>query len=299
VSPDSKQILFVQTTSSFRLISASLNDASTRTVIESQRRVEMPEWATKGDRFVYVSEAHGPPEIWLNESGGSERAIVTSAMLPAGTAALKEPALSPAGDRVAYGRWTPAEQFIWISSLGGGPPVRLTNGTSYEDMGTWSPDGSQIVYLKGGDGEGLGVMVAKTSGQATPVKLATGTGALPEWSPTGEWLAIRDPQGWELISPDGSKSRRLGQIATLHLTFSRDGRTLYGVRTEGDRQVLFSMPVDGGTMKTIGEIPREFAPRIFFPLGIRFSVAPDGKSLLFSTISSKASLWMLEGFNTP
>jgi Tol biopolymer transport system component len=38
------------------------------------------------------------------------------------------PALSPAADRLAYTQLaTNGENAIWISSLAGGPPVRLTN----------------------------------------------------------------------------------------------------------------------------------------------------------------------------
>jgi Tol biopolymer transport system component len=221
-------------------------------------------------------------------------------MFPPGTLGFKEPVLSPSGDRVAYPRRTGAEQYIWISSLAGGPRERLTNGTGYEDMGAWSPDGTRIAFLRGGDGEGLGAMIAKTSGEATAVKIAAGTGAaLPEWSPTDEWVAVKEFDSWRLVSPDGRESRSLGPLPTLHLTFSRDGRTLYGVRNEGDHHFLFSMPVAGGPMKTIGEIPRELAPRMMFNIGMRFSVAPDGKSLLYSTVSNKMSLWMLEGFEKP
>jgi hypothetical protein len=141
------------------------------------------------------------------------------------------------------------------------------------------------------------LMMAKTSGQATPVKISAGTGALPEWSPTGGWIAVKDPAGWHLVSADGGQNRFLGQISSSYLTFSRDGQTLYGVRSEDDRQLLFSIPAGGGPKKTIGEIPRELAPRMLFNIGMRYSVSPDGKSLLYSTVSTKTSLWMLEGFD--
>lgn len=91
----------------------------------------------------------------------------------------------------------------------------------------------------------------------------------------------------------------MGQMQTRHLTFTRDGKTVYGIRNTGGHHVLFSMAVAGGPMKAIGEIPNEFAPHNYFGIGIRFSVAPDGKSLLYSTFSSKTSLWMLEGFEQP
>jgi hypothetical protein len=133
-------------------------------------------------------------------------------------------------------------------------------------------------------------MVAKTSGQATPVELRPGViSGISDWSPTGEWITFRDSSGWNLISPDGKSTRALGRINTPQLAFSRDGQTLYGIREEGEHQYLFSLTLDG-RMKTIGDVGAEFAPRSYLTLDIRFSVAPDGKSVLYPTYSTKTSL---------
>ena len=52
-------------------------------------------------------------------------------------------------------------------------------------------------------------------------------------------------------------------------------------------------------MKTIGDVGSEFAPRSYlFPV-IRFSVSPDGQSVLYPTFSTKTGMWMLEGFEQP
>ena len=40
----------------------------------------------------------------------------------------------------------------------------------------------------------------------------------------------------------------------------------------------------------------EFYPASFMDPAVRLSLSPDGKSILFSSVSQKRSLWMLEGF---
>jgi hypothetical protein len=100
-----------------------------------------------------------------------------------------------------------------------------------------------------------------------------------------------------LISPDGQSRRSLGKIDTSQLSFSKDGQTLYGIRAEGSKYFLFSPSVAGGQMKTIGEISAEFAPSSYLGPGIRFSVSPDGQSILYPSLSINSSLWMLEGFD--
>ncbi len=74
---------------------------------------------------------------------------------------------------------------------------------------------------------------------------------------------------------------------------------LYGIRAEGEHQYLFSLAIATGQMKTIGDVGSEFAPRSYLNPGIRFSVSPDGGSILYPTASTKRGLWMLEGFEKP
>ncbi len=305
ISPDGQRMLFQASASEYRIVAASLKDGSLRTWIRSQRQTGMPLWAAKGERFVYDTSSHGEAEIWLHESDGSERPILTQSAFPPGTGSrFMNPALSPDGGRLAFRRIPPkGESAIWIASVAGGTPVRLTNDSATEYMAAWSPDGSRIVYRRLKDGIRL-VMIAKTSGQATPVELvrveSEGGVALPDWSPDGEWIVHSStPGGWALISPDGKKKRDFGKINTQHLTFSKDGKTLYGIRAEGDHQYLFSLSISTRQMRTIGDVDSEFAPRSYLTPGVRFSVSPDGGSILYPTFSTKTGLWMLEGFEKP
>lgn len=167
-------------------------------------------------------------------------------------------------------------------------------------MAAWSPDGARIVYRRLAEGI-TSIMIAKTSGQATPVELVRkASNPLPDWSPTGEWITYPSaPDAWSLISPDGKDKRNLGKIATQHLTFSREGKTLYGIRAEGEHQYLFSLTIATGQMKTIGDVGSEFATRSYLNPRVRFSVSPDGESILYPTNSTKTGLWMLEGFDKP
>ena len=64
------------------------------------------------------------------------------------------------------------------------------------------------------------------------------------------------------------------------MTFFKDGKTLYGIRAEGDHQYLFSLTIATGQMTTIGDVGSEFAPRSYLIPGIRFSLSPDGQSIL-------------------
>lgn len=159
----------------------------------------------------------------------------------------------------------------------------------------------------------ISLMVVKTSGEATPAVLREnfmgpanlGTG-LPQWSPDGQWITFLDhPNGVTaegtrtLISPDGKTLRVYGEPKAEAVTFSSDSRLLYGIRVEQDHSRFFSIDIATGQEKIIGEISKDFTPRSYVSPGVRLSLSPDGKSVLFPAFKQSSSLWMLEGFDPP
>jgi Tol biopolymer transport system component len=308
LSPDGRQLLFNQSRTDYMIVSASLSDASVERVISSEAATGMPAWALHRNAFVYASERSGSSAIWMRGEDG-DRPIVTADSFPAGSrGSLILPTLSPQADRVLYTRGTGGsnDQFNWISSLSGGPPVRLTNAKDViERAGSWSPDGGRIVYWQFRNGF-ISVMVVRTTGEAKPVVLRENAGLpLPEWSPDGQWIKFIDARGggagagWTLISPDGKTVRSYGEPNAIAMTFSGDSKRLYGIRVEADRRTLFSLEIATKEVKTIGEISKDFTPSSYNNPGIRLSLSPDGKSILYPATRRSSSLWMMEGFAQP
>jgi hypothetical protein len=141
----------------------------------------------------------------------------------------------------------------------------------------------------------------KTSGNATPSVLKGNVSSffLPDWSPTGEWITYHDDRDWELISPDASTVKSLGDIRTYYLAFSKDGKKLYGIGPEEDKAPLFE--VDLATLKTkaIKELGAGWEPDEDLLPAIRLSLAPDGKSLAYAVSKTQENIWMLQGYRQP
>jgi TolB protein len=235
---------------------------------------------------------------------GGDRPVVTEEAFPPGsTNKFATPALSPGADRLVYTRMDKDQQTQnWISSVSGGPAVRLTNSKDVvERGGSWSPDGGNIVYWDVRDGV-ASLMVVPTTGEATPRLLRPRVGnPVPEWSPDGQWITFLDvtDAGWSIVSPDGKTVRSYGEPDTVQMTFSSDSKRLYGIRVEADRCILYSLDIATKEMKTIGEISKDFTPVSYSNPGIRLSLSPDGKSILFPAMRRSSGLWMLEGFDRP
>ena len=304
VSPDGKKILFFQARADYMLVSASLNDAAVERVISSLKPTGMPAWASLQKSFVYESDRSGSPAIWMRGDGW-DRPIVTEALFSSGaTSRFMTPALSPGADRVVYTRIDKDLQIAaWISSVSGGPPIRLTDAKDAGEFGgSWSPDGTRFAYwrLRNGDAS---LMVVKTSGEATPAVLREHiSNGVPAWSPDGEWITFRtqsDEAGWSLISPDGKTVRTVGQPNAIQMTFSADSKLLYCIRLDKDRLTLFSVDISTKGEKIIGDVGKDFTPASYLNPGIRLSLSPDGKSILYPALRESSSLWMLEGFDPP
>ena len=302
LSPDGRKLLYTQIKQDFMIVSASLSDATVKRIISSELNASMPKWARTKPEFVYSSDRNGDSAIWIWGEGG-DRPIVTRQMFPEGTTGgFVTASFSPNADRVVYSRMDKNQQIqSWISSVSGGPPVRLTTGNNvFELGGSWSPDGSKIVFWSSAE-HVAALMIVNTSGEAAPAMLRQHVGgALPAWSPDGQWISFMDDKNsWSIISPDGKTVRILGEPKTTQMTFSPDSKLLYGIREDTDRCVLYSLDIATKQEKSIGEFSTDFAPASPTNPGIQISVAPDGKSILFPARRTSSSLWMLEGFDQP
>ena len=146
-------------------------------------------------------------------------------------------------------------------------------------------------------------MLAKASGETAPTMLHERVGnPLPEWSPDGQWISYLDLSsggGWTLISPDGKTLRTYGEPKAVQMTFSADSKRLYGIRVENRGNTLFSIDLATKEVKNIGDVGKDFTPASYSNPGVRLSLSPDGKSILFPTYRRTSSLWMLEGFDPP
>ncbi|HEY3838857.1 MAG TPA: protein kinase [Bryobacteraceae bacterium] len=304
VSPDGKRILYQEIDSDLDIVKVGLKDGKVIRLIATQRNESMPAWAAKTGAFAYMTDRNGPPEIWLRNEDGSTRPLVTpNDFAPTKVNFFMNPTLFPDGERVIYTMGEmEGRNLLYISSSVGGSPTRVTNADSTSEFAaSLSPDGRQLVYVNL-EGNKARAMLVKTSGQTTPSVLRDNIAvALPQWSPTGEWITFADSGGWHLISPDGKNTRDLGTVDWGHLTFSIDGKKLYGIRRDKEHQYLSSLDVgaDPKDWKIIADVGNDYAPSSDHNPGYRLSAAPDGTCAIYTISNTKSSIWMLEGFLAP
>jgi serine/threonine protein kinase len=299
VSPDGKRILFTSQLVNYDLVEIPVSGADTiRPLLTTNRDETYPAWFPAGKQFAYVTNRDGPPEIWMKSlQEGWERPLVTQRDFPDDeNRAFLTPAFSPDGSRIAYARMS-TKRFgaIWISPVGGGSPVPLTNDNNWEVGPAWSPDGNWIVYFstKGG------LMKIRVGSSEPPVVLRSGGCESPaQWSPDGQWIACAGEKGAALLTAEGQNVRTVGN-RPAYVTWSHDGKELYALGQVDGRWKVGAIDVKSGNERIISDLGTRLNFSAPFNPSFPLSLSPDGTSLATSVINVKAEVWMLEGFRQP
>jgi len=113
----------------------------------------------------------------------------------------------PDGRRVAYA-WNRDGNFdIWVQSINGGDPTRVTSSPVDERQPAWSPNGQRLVFRSESDGGGLFTVNV----QGGPVRRIAPDGRRPAWMPDSRDVVFMDsdlPHAAFIVAADGGEAPR-------------------------------------------------------------------------------------------
>lgn len=162
-------------------------------------------------------------------------------------------------------------------------PRPLANTDAAEGSPSLSPDGSRVVYSRGGSAGGL--LIAPASGGparllALPEDVTARRPHRPAWSPTGDSIAFLTVEGelsraLHVVSPGGGPPRYVTSLAGIGTCWSPDGREIgFTDRTSASEPFsVYALAVDGGSRR------RLTAPPIGTFGDTHCAFSPDGRSL--------------------
>jgi Tol biopolymer transport system component len=213
VSPDGRTIAFsAYHDGSAQLGTIGLDGAGLRWLTAPVTDAQMPSWSPDGSSIAFAARgATGRLEIWVAYADGSNGGRLTS---DAGV--HQWPSWSPDGSTVVYSNSgsTPIEdsgfsdtQELWSIPVDGGTPTQLTTNHVWDDMPTYSPDRSQIVFSR----QGTIWIMSPDGSNAHLLPGQPGDTAYfnPRWSPDGSMIAF--------ISYEGDRSRTDAPLLTIRV----------------------------------------------------------------------------------
>ena len=239
-------------------------------------------WSRDGNRLAFVvtevdtAENSTNQDVWNADLKSGETLRLTRHAKPD-----ISPTFSPGGDTIAFistrASGDDAKPAIYMMSLHGGEPWAF--GTYAEGISEvkWSPDGKYLAYV-----------------MADTLPAAVKEWRKKKWDHVVEDERLQYPRLWTIEIATGKQRRLTSDPSYLWwVRWSPDSRSLAfivsptGKPDDGNTQDIGIVPVDGGPMRKLGVIGREFA------------WSPDGRHIAIATTVdrkswvAKSDLWLV------
>ncbi len=247
----------------------------------------------------HVAYWQAGPGVWTLRVAAAD--LTGARVLDSSSVFYGVPAIwSPDGTRLAY--LAGANLDIWVASVSGGAPRRLTTGKGVEQPIQWNPHGDRLAYLATGKGGAVGAGQVDVSTGATRPILAEQRLAVPFWSPDGSQIAYMVVDGSKTtIWVADSTGRNARQLTTEGFEqfssvsgspWSPDGsQLLYDSRRTGFGDVWTVSVATDSMRQLTRDVRNDYGPRW----------SPDGKWVAFlSDRGRQTDIWIVPaGGGTP
>ena len=281
-------------------------------LIASSRFDLLPRYSPDGNRIAFVSYRSGASEIWTCDSDGSNPVQLT--LLGAQTG---YPRWAPDGKRIGFSSDAEGHFDVYVVDAEGGAPRRLTSDPSMESAPSWSRNGEWIYFTSNRNGN---YQIFKIPAGGGPAQVVTaGTRPTME-SPDGQWFYFArgaNHSVWRMPVGGGSEGTEEDAEQVLESSLSElydvveDG-VYFVPPSKGDDYSLHFLRFAAGAVELIYDFERHAAVvedaaavaedvevearHRLWPVGT-MSVAPDGRSILFSQQEPpEADLMLVENF---
>jgi Tol biopolymer transport system component len=264
--------------------------SSANQVTEGPFQDRQPVYSPDGRWLLFSSNRSGNLDLWRRERSTGELQRLTDH-----EADDWDPALSPDGSKLLFSSNRSGRFEIWIAEADGSAPRQVTDLENAQNP-TMTPDGTWIVFVNQGAGEGTnGIWKIHPDGTGATL-IAAGSYLIPETSPDGRYVALRGPGEKRIVRvADGVLlDENLGATDRYRWSVER-GRTYLwtiGQDDKGNDIRRYPFDPDHGVVGMAEKVVTGAQVRAAESLG----VAPDGSAVTFANVANRrAQLVLIDG----
>lgn len=216
----------------------------------------LPTPEARAGRLLFHSNRTGSYDIYMLDLATGEITQLTDA--PENEV---EPAISPDGTQIVYGRtrldWS--GQDLYLMNVDGTNQRLLVSMDGIATSPAWSPDGSQIVFYVTQASRFRIYTVSPDGGEPRQLIEGTLNDMMPSWSPDGTHLVFTSDRSGQadlyLASADGTILRQLtnSMADEWRARWSPDGRTIVFQGNETGSWQLYLLDVNSGEIEQLTE----------------------------------------------
>lgn len=214
-----------------RLAIMDSDGANHRFITNGQATALTPRFSPDYKSIVYLSFLDGNPRIYIYEIGTGRQRLITQSTNP-----TFAPRWSPDGKWILYSMAIAGNTDIYkVLAAGGSNAQRLTFSPGIDIGGSFSPDGSRIVFESDRSGGQQIYVMDANGGNERRISFGGGRFATPEWSPRGDLIAFTKLAGnfrIGVMTPSGGGERLLTNSWQDEApTWAPNGRVIQFFRT--------------------------------------------------------------------
>jgi len=266
--------------------------ASAHRLIDSTQLESSPRYSPNGKRIAFISRRSGTTEVWTSDSDGGNATRLT--FLDRDDLEM-DVAWSPDGEHVAFTSMIEGSHDIHIVAAQDGFVERVTATPEDERLPSFSQDG-QWIYFASRNGASVHEIWKVSRAGGAAVRVTRNGGVEARESPDGRFLYFTKgrhqpgPVGiWRKRLPDGEEEKIVDHGDAQRWDVFDNG--VCYVSVDGERRASIQCyDANRRLVQQVAALEKE-------PLPIGFSVAPDGRSILFVRVDrNESDLVMVEDF---
>ena len=232
-------------------------------------------------------------ELWVAASDGSNPQQLTSFGAASG---MLVGGWSPDGKRVLFDTAIDGNHDVYVISVDGGQPVKLTTSPSIDLLADWSPDGRWIYYTSGNSGVVSNIWRIPAGG-GSPEPVTTKGGFNPQFSGESLYYVDRLPQAglgrlMKMPVAGGDPQQVLEEVHAFRWCVSDEG--IYLLRPEGHEHSLHQYRFSDKRTVRVGRLPLRIAGNA---IPGRLVVSRDGRWAVVNVAAPReGDLMLLDNF---